>query len=315
VPRCKNQYQTKVKAKPALTVTALPNYKKTVQRGAEMPKQPFNDSLPEIIPAKNDRAFKKVLADNEHLLAHLMKSVLDLPEEEYEGLAVACSEILPDHGKGKLGTLDIKVHTKSKIVVDIEIERGSVANLPGRILFYVSALFKEQMLSGSEYESMRRVIGMIITERALIPGDTEYHHRFTLYDLKTRTMLTDLIEVNTLELSKLPEADDGSDLWGWLKFLTITRRCDLEKVAERGPAFKEAAEKLSEYSMDTEERRILERRLMMEMEERWTINDAEKKGMEKERIKNAKSMVAKGIDVNTIAEVTGLTIDEVLRLK
>jgi len=292
-----------------------------------MPKHLFNDSLPEIIPAKNDRAFKKVLVDNEHLLAHLMKSVLDLPDEEYEGLTVACSEVLPDHGKGKLGTLDIKVYTKSKIVVDIEIERGSVANLPGRILFYVSALFKEQMLSGSEYESMRRVIGMIITERALVPGDMEYHHRFTLYDLKTRTTLTDLIEVNTLELSKLPKTDDGSDLWGWLKFLTITRRYELEKVAERGPVFKEAAAKLSEYSMDTEERRILERRLMMEMEERWTIDDARKegmkkgiekgmkKGMEKKTLEIARGLKEKGVDVNTIAETTGLTVDEILRLK
>jgi len=280
-----------------------------------MPNQPFNDSLPEIIPAKNDRAFKKVLVENEHLLTHLMKSVLDLPEEEYEGLAVVSSEVLPDHAKGKLGNLDIRVHTTSKIVVDIEIERGSLAHLPGRILFYVSGLLKKQMLSGDEYEKIRRVIGMVITERALIPEDTEYHHRFALYDLKTHTMLTDLIEVNTLELSKLPETDDGSDLWGWLKFLTITRRCDLEEIAERGPAFKEAAAKLAEYSMNPEERYILERRMMMELEERWTINDARKEGRLEGIIQTACTMIADGVDVNTIAKWTGLTIDDVLKLQ
>jgi predicted transposase/invertase (TIGR01784 family) len=38
------------------------------------------------------------------------------------------------------------------------------------------------------------------------------------------------------------------------------------------------------------------------------------KGIEEERKKNAKTMKAKGIDVNTIAEVTGMTVDDVLRL-
>jgi predicted transposase/invertase (TIGR01784 family) len=39
-----------------------------------------------------------------------------------------------------------------------------------------------------------------------------------------------------------------------------------------------------------------------------------KKGMEKERLKNAKAMKAKGLDVNTIAEVTGLTVDDILKM-
>jgi len=263
----------------------------------------FNDGLPEIIPAKSDRAFKKVFAENVHLLAHLMKSVLDLPEEEYENLSVACSEILPDHAKGKLGTLDIKVLTKSMIVVDIEIERGSVTHLPGRILFYVSGLIKEQMFSGDEYENIRRVIGMVITERVLVPGDSEYHHRFTLYDLKTRATLTDLIEVNTLELSKLPETDDGSDLWGWLKFLTITRRCDLEQIAERGPEFKDAVTKLKEYySIDPDERRILEKRLWLEKEHRWELNDARKAGREEAK-EEILALLEKGVPPDEIRKM------------
>jgi predicted transposase/invertase (TIGR01784 family) len=38
------------------------------------------------------------------------------------------------------------------------------------------------------------------------------------------------------------------------------------------------------------------------------------KGIEEERKKNAKAMKAEEIDVNTIARVTGLTVDDILKM-
>jgi hypothetical protein len=43
----------------------------------------------------------------------------------------------------------------------------------------------------------------------------QYHHRFILYDIENKVEFTDIIEVNTLELRKLPQAEDGSELWDW----------------------------------------------------------------------------------------------------
>jgi len=44
------------------------------------------------------------------------------------------------------------------------------------------------------------------------------------------------------------------------------------------------------------------------------IAEGIERGMEKERRKVATAMKAKGMDVNTIAEITGLTVDEILHL-
>lgn len=45
------------------------------------------------------------------------------------------------------------------------------------------------------------------------------------------------------------------------------------------------------------------------------IANAEERGELRERRKNVQTMIAKGMDVSTIAEITGLTVDEILHLK
>jgi predicted transposase/invertase (TIGR01784 family) len=79
---------------------------------------------------------------------------------------------------------------------------------------------------------------------------------------------------------------------------------------------------------------IYEYRLKMARDERAKMQDAREEGLEEGRTKGmaeglekgmergiergilrtAKAMKAKGIDVNIIAEVTGMTVDDVLRL-
>ena len=53
-----------------------------------------------------------------------------------------------------------------------------------------------------------------------------------LYDPDNKVEFTDIIEVNTLELKKLPETEDGTELWNRLKFLSAERKEDLDMIAE-----------------------------------------------------------------------------------
>jgi len=260
----------------------------------EIPAKQFKDGLPEIIPAKYDIVFKKVFLENLDLLEYLLRCVLDLPDEEYEELTVSSSEILPDKHGGKMGVLDIKVVTKSKMVIDIEIQRGDVAQTRERIVFYISSLIKDQLLSGDGYDEIRRVIGMVITERGLIPEDAEYHHRFTLCDLKTGIALTDLIEVHTLELAKLPEKSDGSGLWRCLKLLNAETKEELDMIAEMSPELKKAADIMKAYSeLDPKTRREYELLMLAEMDDRVRLRAAKKEGRA-EAIAEARALIQQG---------------------
>ena len=126
--------------------------------------------------------------------------------------------------------LDVKVKTKSKKVIDIEIQVKPTTEMKERVLFYSSKMITEQVGFGGKFHKIKRVISIIITDYVLIAESEKYHHRFTLYDYENNVEFTDIIEVNTLELTKIPQAEDGTELWNWMKFLSAEREEDLEPI-------------------------------------------------------------------------------------
>ena len=64
---------------------------------------------------------------------------------------------------------------------------------------------------------LKRVVSILITDYVLISESPFYHHRFTLYDHSASVEFTDLLEIRTFELPKLPELPDVY-LWNWLRF-------------------------------------------------------------------------------------------------
>ena len=67
------------------------------------------------------------------------------------------------------------------------------------------------MGSGDNYDTTKQVISIIITEETLISDSPEYHHRFVMFDQKSGVEFSDLLEIHTLELSKLPIDTDGTE--------------------------------------------------------------------------------------------------------
>jgi predicted transposase/invertase (TIGR01784 family) len=228
----------------------------------------FNDGLPEILPPIYDIVFKLVFAKRPDLLKPLLKSVISLPDDEYGEIEIVDPNIYPEHVDEKLGVLDIKVVLKSKTVIDVEMQKEKVACLRERVLFYCAGMLREQVVSGDDYDSIKRVIGVTITNHVIIPEDGAYHHRYTLYDPETRSEFTDLLEVHILELPKLSRTDDGSELWWWMRFLTVKTKEELAMIAEKSPVLEQAATRLVEVSEDMHTRHRLESYRLYEMDQR-----------------------------------------------
>ena len=71
---------------------------------------------------------------------------------------------------------------------------------------------------------------------------------------------SDIIEKHTLELRKLPDSDDGTELYDWAKFIDAETEEELVMVAERNPKIRRAAVKLHALSGDERTRDLYERR-------------------------------------------------------
>ncbi len=84
--------------------------------------------------------------------------------------------------------------------------------LCGRV-FDSSKLITEQIGSGRNYNGIQNVISILITDKTLIHDSKKYHHRFTFYDREAKIEFSNLVEIHTIELNKLPDIADGSELY------------------------------------------------------------------------------------------------------
>ena len=201
-----------------------------------------------ILPVKMDVIFRLFFADerNKEFLIGFLKSVLRLPDDDYSRIDVADPHLLGEHEGDKLGIVDVKLYTKSGAIIHIEIQLKVTPELVSRIIFYDSKLITEQMESGDNYDKINKVISIIITEEILVKHSPRYHHRFTFYDAEAGVELTDIIEVHTLELNKLPEIVDGTPLCDWAMFINAESEEELNMIAERNPEIGKAVVKLRE---------------------------------------------------------------------
>ena len=201
----------------------------------------------------------------------------------------------------------MKLRTKSKKIIHIDIQLKVNPSLKNRIIFYGSKLITEQVGSGDDYDKINKVISIIITDEKLIGDSPEYHHHFTFYDKDAGVEFTDITQIYTIELQKLPQDTDGTELYDWAKFIAAETEDELDMVVKRNPRIKRAAVKLRELSADERARDMLERREKGRMDLAVMIREAERE----KAVIIARNMLKRNRPIEEIIEDTGLTREEV----
>jgi predicted transposase/invertase (TIGR01784 family) len=258
---------------------------------------------------RNDAVFKMIFGDAQDTgpLTDFLKSALTLPPEEYAEVTLVDPHLKRDAPEDKLGILDVKVKTTHGKIIDIEIQVAEHPDMRERIVFYLSRMVAEQIGSGKDYDAIQRSICILICDHVLIRENKDYHNCYRLHDPRTGSEFTDLLEVNTLELPKLPEKADDTQLWDWLKFVGARKEEDLKMLAEKNPQVGKAVAKLMVLSEDEQARMIAESRETM----RRDINSRER-GI---KLGIARNLLKIGRPVAEVAEATGLSIEEVQKLQ
>ena len=269
-----------------------------------------------LLPVKSDFVFKLIFGDqrNVDILAGFLKSVLDIPDEEYDRLTIVDPHVKKESENDKYGILDVKVHTKNGRVVHVEVQLWSIPEMKERSVYYQSKMITEQMSSGQNYSLIKRVVSIIITDYPLIPADENYHHQFR-YRTKNGTEFTDLTEIDTLELSKLPPDAGSSDLWYWMKFIKSDDREVLDMLAERSPQLRKAVGVLKELSADERNRMLYEEREKARRDVASLMGGARREGSNERALTIAHKLLNRNRPIEEIMEDTGLTREEIESLK
>jgi len=212
-----------------------------------------------MLSMKNDLIFKRVLGDSKNnIIEYFLKSILDIPHDEYDELIITDPNLRVDGPDDKIGILDIKLKTKSGKIIDIELQLLHTPEMIERVLFYSSKMITEQMNMGDSYKEIKKVISILILDYDMIKNNPKYNHKFLLHDKSDDTTLTDLLEIHVLELKKLPEQTDNTKLYDWLSLFNATKREEFSMIAERTPEIKKAVVIIEELSEDERTRLLAE---------------------------------------------------------
>jgi len=230
-------------------------------------------------------------------------------------LTVVDPHVKKESENDKYGILDVKVHTKSGRVVHIDVQLWFVPEMKERSVYYQSKMVTEQIASGQDYSVIKRVISIIITDYELVPENSYYHNQFRHRSDKDGTEFTDLVEFNTLELSKLPPDTDSTELWYWMKFIKSDDEEVLDMLEQRSPQMRKAVGVLKELSADERTRMLYDDREKARRDIASMVGGAEKKGRTEKAVEIARNLLKMNMPIEQIIAATGLTREEVESLR
>jgi len=277
-----------------------------------------------FINPKTDFAFKKLFGDeqNKEILISFLNAIL------YQGnSAIESLEILNPYQPPKIrGVKDTYLYIRSKLnneqTVIIEMQVLNVEGFEKRILYNAAKAYSIQLDTGVDYTLLNPVIALTITDFEMFPNLDKVISRFVL---KERDYLIDYliydIELVFVELpkfsKKLEELETLTDKW--LYFLKNAK--SLEVVPEQMgevPAINKAFEVANRVGLTREELEDLEHQEIYIQDQRNAITKAVKQAVS-QAMKEKALEIAKGLldvlDEATIAQTTGLTVEEIQKLK
>ena len=289
--------------------------------------------MDKIFPATNDVIFKKIFGDikNKSVIKGFLSCILDLPEEEYDVLEIGNPFLNIDNSvDSKIGILDVKLRTKTEKVIDIEVQVAKVNYMRERILYYLSKMTLDQIGAGEGYDKIQKVVCIVIAADHILVGENDkLHNRYRLYDPETGSTFTDKMEINTLDLMKNANSKTvDPEVHEWVKFFNAKTKDTLEMAqSSKIDAVKKAANMVLKVNADDKTRIEAEQRenairlyqTGMDASKEEGRKEGIKEGMEKgrkgEKIEIAKNSLARGLDCETISAITGLSTEEIKKLR
>ena len=274
-------------------------------------------SSKKMLSPKLDIVFQALFGDvgSEKITGKFLQSIL---KQEVSEVDLSQNIVLRrEQEDDKLGILDIMAKINEKEYCNIEMQLVDTGEIRERILYYWSKIYARQLKKGQKYRELEKTIVILIANFE-IKGleDLKYHTEWKIMDKETqKVILTDKFELRIIELPKIKE-EEQEELIDWLLFLENPQSERVKTKMEENEELKEAVEKLQGMSEDDYMQRIADLREKAILDYNSGMDTALRKGIaegeKKAKLETAKKMLEKGMDIDIIIEVTGLSEEEIV---
>lgn len=254
------------------------------------------------------------------ILISFLNAILK-PINKIISVKIETNDIEKQFIEDKYSRLDVKATTSNNEIINIEIQLKNEKNMFQRNLYYLSKMYEDQLGEGEDYSKLCRIVCINILNFKYLKTD-KFHTGYRLKEMESNEELTDIIEMHFIEIPKLDEYSEEKDmLVAWTEFLK-----DPESEIVRGlelsiEEIRQAKDELIRMSNNPQERALYDMRAKILKDKISELNAAKEEGREEgaknKTIEIARNMKISGLDINTIAKITGLTeyeVDEINKL-
>ena len=266
---------------------------------------------------KDDIMFKAFFsrAGNEKFLKSFLNAILG---EEIKIKKVIHDARLEQMAREeKYGILDLDVELENGKIINIEMQMKNNNNMEERTTFYAGKKISEQLEIGYNYKELKKVIIISILNYNFIDLPEYVTKTIRVADKHREYEINNNVEYYYIELKKFREQnpDMKEPINQWLAFIDMERGDLLEMAEKENKTIKEANEYYEVLTGDAELKRLAEIRLMSALEEQSALDTARNEGAEQNKIEIAKKLLRKGMTIEEIAEITGLSKAAIEKLK
>ncbi len=281
-----------------------------------------------FIDPQVDFAFKKIFGSEEtkDILISFLNAVLGLDEEhKITEVTIMNPYQAPRIRFLKYTYLDVKCKDINNIEYVIEMQVVHYKSFDKRVIYNASKAYVNQLESGEKYIELNQVIAISVLNFVLFEDFEHYLSCHRIQETITNKNYLDEIRYYFIELPKFNKKENEleNNLEKWTFFLKNAGKLDYIPHSLEVSEFEHAFDIASKSRLSPREREEYDANIDSILVENAKIESAslkgekkgiikgEKIGIEKNKKEIAKAMLKANMDIKTIANLTGLSEEEI----
>lgn len=293
-------------------------------------------ALSKFLDPKNDVAFRKIFGSEKHkdILIHFINDILELKDQsQIEGVEFLSPIQDPEIAAKKQSIVDVLCRDKNGVQIIVEMQVAPTKGFEKRAQYYAAKAYSRQLNKGQEedgrYHNLKEVIFIAIADCIIFESKKEYKSDHVILDKNSYTNdLKDFsftfIELPKFTKTKIEELNSIIEKWCFFfKYASKTSEADLEKLIGSDLVIKTAYEALNQFNWSETELIAYEQEIKRVRDNiaalEYQIDQAEARGKAEGEIKGiektAINMLKQNLDIKLISSVTGISTDELLKLR
>ena len=299
------------------------------------------------IKLTQDMAFQYFFKNDKEVLRDMLEAFVPLPDNtSIKEVSVLDSQSLISPSRSKRVIFDIKAQLSTGERINIEMQKYTPTSaFKKRILFYLSRLYSEKLQKGNNYEKVTPAYSLIFTTHDIFKKDFKDFYSEFLMMRKNKPCIKwseefgiILVELNKLKKTSPRELVDLKEKWCYfIRNADEEKKEKLHEIARLDKQMDKAVKRFKEMSESEAFRKQAEAEFL-DKAERDTImwqeyykekglKDGRKLGLkqgreqgleqgrEQERQTMVLNMLKKKTDISFISEVTGLSKEQIEKIK